>query len=100
VQTEVSRTVRLRQTGQSAGQSQRLETQSLRVRVDRYSIPRTVRAQGADRPPFTKSDGSEKKWFLDKLDLEGRTVRAFRVDRPRFTFAHAQKQQSFCPDQG
>jgi len=37
-----SRTVRLRQTGLSAIQNQRLETQLMRVRVDCYCVSRTV----------------------------------------------------------
>ena len=71
MKTEISRTVRLRQTGLSAGQSQRLETQTLRVRVDRYSSSRTVRAIGADRPLFKSSTIQRDHCFL-KTGRRGR----------------------------
>ena len=70
-------------------QNQRLDSQWLCVRIDRYSIHGLSTIQ--------RLKHSKMKTFLDKSDLEGQAVCAPWEDRPPFNFCNSPETQCFCP---
>ena len=90
-----SRTVRLRQTGLSAIQNQRLEMQLMRVRVDRYCVSRTVRAIGADHLPFKLSVTQRWRCFWTSWESSGGPFAApWRTVLPSNDEAHQKRNGS------